>query len=205
MSEINTIFPTSVGIYKLDKTINAAEMDFIVNQTTHTNTGNEFSLNTQILQSTELSTINHFIHDSLESYWKKVYDPSNNLQLKITQSWANYTRQGQFHHKHNHPNSVVSGIFYVQTLDDIDRIYFEKPYKDFLLIPSVTYTQFNSRIWWFRAETNALILFPSHLDHWVAPISNQRSDRISIAFNTFIEGEIGEESFYKSNFTLTVS
>lgn len=204
MSEINTIFPTSVGIYKLDQTINAAEIDFIITQTKHANTGNEFSLNTQILKSAELSRVTNFIHHSLESYWKKVYNPSNNLHIKITQSWVNYTRQGQFHHKHNHPNSVVSGVFYVQTLDDIDRIYFEKPYKDFLLIPSLAYTEFNSKIWWFRSEANTLILFPSYLEHWVEPISKQRVDRISIAFNTFIDGEIGEESFYKSNFTLTV-
>ena len=205
MSEIYTIFPTSIGIFKLNHKNNDKEIEFLLNQPKHINTGNEFSLNTQILQSKELTNINFFIQESLESYWKKVYDPSNDTKLKITQSWSNYTKPGQFHHKHNHPNSVVSGIFYVQTLDDIDRIYFEKPFKDFLLIPSLTYTQFNSRTWWFKAENNSLILFPSYLEHWVEPISNQRTDRISIAFNTFIDGELGEESFYLSNFTLKVN
>jgi hypothetical protein len=31
----------------------------------------------------------------------------------VTQSWLNWTKPGQWHHKHSHPNSLYSGVLYL--------------------------------------------------------------------------------------------
>jgi predicted 2-oxoglutarate/Fe(II)-dependent dioxygenase YbiX len=43
-----------------------------------------------------------------------------------------------------------------------------------------------------KVNKNELILFPSVLLHYVPPTTN-KNKRISIAFNSFIEGNIGKD------------
>jgi hypothetical protein len=40
----------------------------------------------------------------------------------ITQSWLNYTETNQYHHKHEHPNSLVSGVFYVNDMKNLIKL-----------------------------------------------------------------------------------
>ncbi len=52
------------------------------------------------------------------------YNNPNNITPYITQSWLNYTETNQYHHKHQHPNSLVSGVFYINCDDKFDKIKF---------------------------------------------------------------------------------
>ena len=47
----------------------------------------------------------------VKDYFNKIISPANNITPYITQSWLNYTETNQYHHKHQHPNSLVSGVF----------------------------------------------------------------------------------------------
>ena len=51
----------------------------------------------------------------------------------------------------------------------------------------------NAVTWTFPAITNELILFPSWLNHRVYPNEKATTDRISISFNTFVRGTLGEQ------------
>ena len=42
----------------------------------------------------------------------------SSIHLKITQSWINFTKKGEYHHPHAHPNSLISGVFYVEADKD---------------------------------------------------------------------------------------
>ena len=47
----------------------------------------------------------------------------------ITQSWLNYTEKDQYHHKHAHPNSIISGVFYINCHESLDKItFFDEKY-----------------------------------------------------------------------------
>jgi uncharacterized protein (TIGR02466 family) len=76
--------------------------------------GNTTSIDNTILKSKELTQLRDFIETKVSEYFTTVYSPKHKVNLKITQSWTNYTDKGQYHHKHEHPNSFVSGVFYVQ-------------------------------------------------------------------------------------------
>jgi uncharacterized protein (TIGR02466 family) len=125
-------------------------------------------------------------------YFKAIHAPKFDVSLYLTQSWANYTEAGQYHHKHAHPNSVVSGVFYPQANKEVDKIYFYKDGYERIKVPAAEYNPYNSESWWFEVGAGDLILFPSHLTHMVKT-KEDKNTRISIAFNTFLKGYIGSD------------
>lgn len=189
---IHNLFPTPVGLYKLDRNLTQEEFSFLLDQETRPNTSNTTSTNNTILKSKELTKLRDFIETKISEYFKTVYDPKHKVGLKITQSWVNYTEPGQHHHKHAHPNSFVSGVFYVQADREKDRIYFHQDGYSQIKFPPKSWNVWNSESWWFEVGTCDLILFPSSLVHMVQTVEHDHT-RISLSFNTFPVGSLGDE------------
>lgn len=167
------------------------ELKFIEGQSTYQNQGNTTSNDNYIFENKELAEIFLFCQSQLEQFAQQVYAPKHNVEVYITQSWANYTKPGQYHHRHRHPNSFISGVFYVNADKENDKIFFYKDGYNTIDLPPADWNQWNSKSWWFEAETGGLILFPSSLEHMVQCVT-AKEDRISIAFNTFLKGSVGD-------------
>jgi len=189
---INNLFPTPVAFFKFGRDLTEAELEFIKGQEHYPNEGNTTSKDRKILKSKELTEIRDFIEDSMLEYFKAIHAPKFDVSLYLTQSWANYTEQGQHHHRHSHPNSLVSGVFYPQADREVDKIYFYKDGYERIKIPASEFNLYNSESWWFEVGAGDLILFPSHLTHMVQTKEGAQT-RISIAFNTFLKGQIGSD------------
>jgi uncharacterized protein (TIGR02466 family) len=189
---INNLFPTPIAFFKFGRDLTKVELEFIKYQNNYANEGNTTSKDRKILKSKELTDIREFIEDSMLEYFKEIHAPKFDVSLYMTQSWANYTQIGQYHHKHSHPNSVVSGVFYPQADSKVDKIYFYKDGYERIKIPAAEYNTYNSESWWFEVGAGDLILFPSHLTHMVQTKKDDNT-RISIAFNTFLKGYIGSD------------
>ena len=189
---INNLFPTAVGFSKLGRDLTVSELEFIIGQVRYPNEGNTTSKNRKLLKSVELTEIREFIEDAMLEYFKSVHAPKFDVTPYITQSWSNYTEPGQYHHKHAHPNSIISGVFYPQADRESDRIYFYKDGYERIKLPAAEYNPHNSESWWFEVGAGDLILFPSHLTHMVQTKEDDNT-RISIAFNTFLKGYIGSD------------
>jgi hypothetical protein len=58
-------------------------------------------------------------------------------------------------------------------------------------LPPEEWNVWNSDSWWFEVGTGDLVLFPSSLTHMVDTVQGQT--RISLSFNTFPVGIVGEE------------
>ena len=189
---IHNLFPQPIGVYKLNRELTDKEIIFIKNQKVKPNIGNNTSIDSRILRNKVLINLRDFIETSLADYFKTVYSPKNKTSLQITQSWTNYTEAGQFHHKHTHSNSFISGIFYLQANREIDRIYFHRSGFQMIRLSPKEWNIWNSESWWFEVGTGDLILFPSHIPHMVETVRNEET-RISLSFNTFPIGFLGEE------------
>lgn len=187
---IHNLFPTPVGIYTIDRDLTDNELFFVNNQIQLKNIGNTRSEDDTVLKNKELSSLNEFIVDSLKSYFQTAYEPKSNVDLHVTQSWLNYTKPREFHHKHEHPNSFISGVFYVSGDREKDRIFFYKNTYQQITVQAENWNAWNSESWWFEAGTGDLILFPSSLTHMV-PTTESNQTRISLSFNTFPVGVIG--------------
>ena len=186
----HSLFPTAVTFFQYEG-ITEKETKFLVEQKTRSNTGNTTSIDNNILKNKEMKKLKQFIEKCLKEYFQNIYMPKNNVEPYITQSWCNYTKEGQYHHKHAHPNSFISGVFYVQADKTKDKIYFYKDGYQQIKIPAKEYNPFNSDSWWFQTRTNDLILFPSNLTHMVEKVVGK--ERISLSFNTFLKGCIGKD------------
>jgi uncharacterized protein (TIGR02466 family) len=189
---IHNLFPTPVGRYELGRDLTAKELSFLKNQETRFNAGNTTSKDNTILKNKELTKLRDFLETSISEYFKTVYNPKHHVNLKITQSWTNYTENGQYHHKHAHPNSFVSGVFYVQANKEKDKIYFYRDAYQQIKFPPSEWNLWNSESWWFEVGTGDLILFPSSLTHMVETVQHDQT-RISLSFNTFPVGVVGDE------------
>ena len=190
---IFNLFPTALGLYDLDRDFTEKEMKFIKGQETRGNMGNTTSVNNNILESKELKDVRKFVEDSVTEYFKAVYAPKQDTKLRITQSWCNYTDPGQFHHKHAHPNSFISGVLYPQANKDTDKIYFYKDGWQQLKTPTEDWNPYNSDSWWMEAYTGRMFIFPSYLTHMVETVQG-KDTRISLSFNTFPVGNCGDAS-----------
>ena len=188
----HNLFPTAVTYFDFGSKLTDLELKFITEQETRNNDGNTTSVNNNLFESAELAEVARFCEESLQQYFKEVYAPKHDVTPYITQSWANYTKKGQWHHKHEHPNSFISGVFYVQAQKDIDKIYFYKNGYQQIKLPTDNYNLYNSDSWWLGVEIGQLILFPSHLTHMVQTVQTDET-RISISFNTFLKGYIGND------------
>jgi len=189
---IFNLFPTALGLYDLDRDFTQDEIKFIKGQETRGNAGNTVSVNNNILDCDELESLRQFVENSVAEYFKTVYAPKQDTKLRITQSWCNYTDPGQFHHKHAHPNSFISGVLYPQANKETDKIYFFKDGWQQFKTPTEEFNPYNSDSWWMEAYTGRMFIFPSHLTHMVESVKGTDT-RISLSFNTFPVGNFGDD------------
>jgi uncharacterized protein (TIGR02466 family) len=190
---IMSIFSTPIAKIGLERDLSIIEKEFICNQSKLIHSANSVkqSENTNILDNIILSDLKDLFQKSLDIFFQEWLKPSTNVRLKITQSWANYSSIGQSHERHHHPNSIISGVFYVNTNQNCDKIFFCKPIQlAEYQIESAQFNIWNATEFWFPAEEGTLLLFPSTLEHMVPPVVGEK-ERISISFNSFFSGEIG--------------
>ena len=195
---IHSIFPTPIYTTKIDRGFTKQELQFVKEQKKHCskNTGNINTKDNYILNRKEFKNIKKFLDKHCKEYLDTVICPKNNIELYITQSWLNYTEANQFHHKHEHPNSVVSGVFYFDSDVKNDKILFSsnKGYQQiYTEINKEKFNLWNSETWFFPVETGDLFMFPSSTTHQVETKQGDNT-RISLAFNTFYKGTIGSNS-----------
>jgi len=197
-SSIHSIFPTPIYTTKIDRGFTKQELNFINEQKKYCNK-NEGNINTKdnyILNRKEFKNIKKFLDKCCKDYLDKIICPKNNIELYITQSWLNYTEANQYHHKHEHPNSVISGVLYFDSDIENDKILFSHPIIYQQIRPETDKEKFNlwnSFTWFFPVETGNLFMFPSSTTHQVETKQGNNT-RISLAFNTFYKGSIGSNS-----------
>ena len=189
---INGIFPTPIYISKINRELTIKELSFIdkIKLDTFNNEGNTTSNDNYILNNKAFKNLKEELDLKIQDYFDKVILPSNNITPYVTQSWLNYTETNQYHHKHSHPNSLVSGVFYINCHEEHDKIkFFNDKYKT-IKLEIKEYNIWNSESWWFSVKTGDVILFPSSLTHMVESKQGDNT-RISLAFNVFIKGTVG--------------
>ena len=192
MIEVHSLFPTPLFKTKLNRDFTEKEINFVLeneNKVQINNYNTKVSINKNILDSEELKDIKNKINNALNNYKNIILNTDNKFELYTTQSWISYMKDNYFHNQHNHLNSFVSGVLYIQAQDNI---MFLTDKNNFFELKVKQFNNFNSQSFNMNVQTGDIILFPSHLTHLV-PHKINKNKRISLAFNTFIKGEIGRE------------
>jgi uncharacterized protein (TIGR02466 family) len=192
---INSIFPTPIYISKLNRDFTPLELKFVDKSKKNftKNDGNITSKNNYILNEKPFENIKKELDLRVKDYFKKVISSTDKIIPYITQSWLNYTETNQYHHKHAHPNSLVSGVFYINCHKELDKIkFFNDKYKT-IKLETKDWNLYNSESWWFTVKTGDIIMFPSSLTHMVETKEGTNT-RISLAFNVFVKGTLGDNT-----------
>ena len=183
------LFSTPLVVPEETYQFNKKELNYIKKLKTTKNSYNRSSINKYLLKAPELSSIKKYLEKWLNIYAHE-FLKIKGVKFYITQSWCNYNAVGDKHHAHIHPNSLISGVFYIQ--GDKTPIEFG---RDKNLLPlQVNHESFhiyNARTYWVNVETGKLFLFPSTLNHSVKK-NVSKTKRISLSFNTYARGEFGE-------------
>ena len=146
---IYNLFPIPVGHYSIGRNLTKKELDYIKALPRRKNQGNETSSNNYIFQNCkELKKIKEFCEAALNEYCTQTFNHTDDCKFYITQAWTNYTEEGQHHHEHKHKNSIVSGVFYPQVVEQRDNVLFYKPEDNRTIdIPHNGFNQYNSTSW----------------------------------------------------------
>ena len=190
---IHPLFPQPVYFSKLERELTKEELKTIneYKKNTYKNEDNTTSNNNYVLENKTLKNLKKDLHTKIMDYFDKVICTNSLITPYITQSWINYTKRDQFHHKHNHPNSLVSGIFYISADKKVDSVTFYKVILDDRIQLNIAkYNPFNSTSCSFPVETGNIFLFRSSLIHGVNKKKGTNT-RISLSFNVFFKGTIG--------------
>ena len=170
-----------------------AERQFIDDLEMIENVGNRMSKNDRILESEELVSLRGYIDEQILHYKKGLLRMKDDNEIYITQSWANRAASREFHQKHRHPNSIISGVMYLGDNSDesLPPIRFHRTLEMFPLeFEYEALNEFNATCRTFEPTDGMLMLFPSLLEH---DVEQNRSDRerLSISFNTYVRGTVG--------------
>jgi len=154
---------------------------------------NYITVNKQLLDLEPMADFKALMTHYLDHYANTIM--GLNAEFYITDSWATRNPQNTGHTRHSHPNSIFSGIYYVDVEQGDLELAFDTLYnKDFRIKYDIKeYNLFNSSSWTIGPKPGLLVIFPSWVMHNV--LNNPMpTDRRIIGFNSFVRGRFGEDS-----------
>jgi|SRR5210317_1267779 len=196
----------SVPLYRTKIILDPIVKTFLLNlefpyaRVGHDNTDDHLPISDRgmhILDKPQCKTLKIQIQNKINHFANEVLGVIDEIKFDITSSWINRHRGSEFIEKHRHPNSLISGVFYVDVSTDTAPIYFDKNYMyNNLWAESIktpfkdNNNQYNTETFAIQPKTGDLLMFPSHVEHTVPTTTSDRH-RYSLAFNTFTKGKIG--------------
>ncbi len=190
---IYPLFPFPLVVCGKRYVLNGAERDFISALELTENAGNSMSKNDKILDEAALSDLRKFVDAQVLNYKKNLLQVKDGNEIYVTQSWLNQSKTTEFHPRHRHPNSIISGVLFLDQNNDgqLPPIRCHRSQQMFPVDFSFSeLSEFNANSREFDVEQGMLMLFPSLLEH---DVDKNGSDQIrsSISFNTYVRGTVG--------------
>lgn len=141
------------------------------------------SANQMHIASPTFGELESEIKKHLQKYLKKLELNTTAKTLNMNTCWANIMPSGAFHTSHNHPQSLISGTYYVQMPPKASALKFEDPrYPLFMSRSPLKSNAKNQLHHSLLADPGDLILFESWLRHEV-PLNSTKTPRVSVSFN----------------------
>jgi len=130
-----------------------------------------------------------YLTDTFENAGQSLFEQlegSPEFKIEMDNIWININQLGSYNISHVHPNTFLSGVYYVQTPENCGRINFthtcehiEYDWKSYYFKHNSA-NSFISRF--LDVKENRLYIFPSWAKHSVEPNRNE-IPRISLSFN----------------------
>jgi uncharacterized protein (TIGR02466 family) len=135
--------------------------------------------------NTEIKKLSHEITQRI-TYLYQEFGLKTPADVFISNMWININPTGGFNRPHIHPESLFSGVYYVDSNENDGCIVFKHPainHQYHIKGEIDRYTNFTSSVYRVTPMKGKLVIFPSWLEHYVEPNITD-TNRISISFNT---------------------
>ena len=202
MLELHPLFPQAFGYASAPELITPELIEAAKGMERSPNTHNQVSANNRIFAdpgsylSTRQAGLLDFILPKLQEYYTQALGVNFGMgtAAQITQSWLTYSHKGEKMHGHKHPNSLVSGVFYIHAVEGVDNIVFTKDhsYQHFDWYPEPT-SEYSGTEYIIPVKSGDLLLFKSDVHHHFNEVQHD-DERISLAFNSWLQGAVGDEA-----------
>lgn len=186
-NQLHLLFSTPIGVSELD---NPSAYSSICNEEYYFNSDDVLVSKDKFILD-KYRTLREAILREVHNYARS--SMACDQEMRITQSWAIKSNSSlQFH---QHPNSIISGAFYVNADSASSEIRFLKPYVSGQIKWETNSDLYKNQDWlWdyvsFKPHTGKLILFPSYINHGIVS-NNMDSNRCVLSFNTWFVNPIG--------------
>lgn len=132
-----------------------------------------------------------FIGRSVRDYLQCL-DIADELEIRPQCCWATFSEQGEGLDMHDHPNSDISTVFYLDADEASGPVMFRDPRPAARLHDFNVHsrTPLNRHAWPIHPQPGLLLVFPSWLEHRVEP-NRSVATRISIGLNATLHGARG--------------
>ena len=183
---IDEIFATPIGAYRFDYDLLTierwcySEMERCEGRCC-SNEGGWQSNDYDTFTSTPLEDVCGGILDKSEEYGN-IFGIEN--KPKIVNLWININPKGSYNRFHIHPDSRISGVFWIKSTDTDNSgpLVFMRENSYALETIAPIETKYSINRFGYVPLSNNMLLFPSYLPHQVLP-NKSDEDRISISFN----------------------
>jgi uncharacterized protein (TIGR02466 family) len=146
--------------------------------------GSASSTNGELHLHPKMKPLADFFLKSAELYFEEMKYVCE--KLEIMHCWANKYSKDQHFDFHYHPNSFLSGVFYL-TSGGGSTVFRDQRRPQ--LLPNTTHhSRWNYSSFEVYPEAGKLILFPSEVDHKTKPHPDPVNFRYTIAFNIMFKG-----------------
>lgn len=157
--------------------------------------GNGYStVNKKLLDSMPHKQLHKIVNEHMENYVYRILQVNHmKHKFELQNSWAIKHKTGDWAQKHDHVNSLVSGIIYLDCEDNSGQLVLHKQQQWNNIFPRalhIEYLEYNNNTasdWNYTPRTGDIIIFPSHVEHSVT-VNNNEKDRYCCAFNYFVRG-----------------
>ena len=205
--KILQLFPISVyggsvdvPVYIYDNLVQYPTIDIVQYNTSEIDgqqlVNGRITTNKSVLDDTLNSQLNQQVMNCIDEYTKEYYNIKLDGAFYITRSWVLHHDPGHWSQPHTHPNSVISGVMYLNCDPKSGDIKFHKPENYYNHLNTGTlkfafndYHEATAEVWFLTPNVGDIYLFPSHLTHSVGR-NESNITRVSLSFDVFVEGII---------------
>ena len=194
--ELEKLFPVTIYKSKINYQFSDQEADRILQGQYHLlNNGSLSDEKVWVLDEPPFSNFKKILQSHVDVYAKEIFKYTD-CEVYITTSWLNINPTNSYHNLHTHTNSIFSGVYYITLPPGAPFLSFTSPRRPALAIVPEEWNEHNSPYWTLEVTEGELVIFPSEVFHEV--LTNfSNTTRISLAFNTFVKGAVGEKSTYQ--------
>ena len=185
---IEYYFPTAIYSEKLISLSNSllpilklylSDSSFLTNRWGYRTT---FRVESGLEQFLEFKEFNNLIQEKGKKFLTDLGYDTSGLEF-TSQIFSSNMGVSDFHAVHSHPNSLLSGVFYLDVNQDSSPIVFydPRPFRKFVALPRGKETIASYERIAMIPENGLLLIWESWLEHEVPP--NYSDQRITLVFN----------------------